>query len=276
MVDLHEETISKLLITNDSHSLHIAADEEARIMIACEHAADEWIKAEEQAAKNNLSEEISQKKEKLNEEIHQKKKEYNNLKTSVAANRCKIAVAKQGAEMIAALHNIMMAPKAKNAEKAEKKKLQKIIESYCGALNEYQQFLQRVEGVAPETWNTARGWSLVADEWRKNRKSIEELERKVMAKMKFIDDVKTEEDEKKDYNMRAPSNRHLDREEEEENEKEEARFGNKEEEEANRTSKIMFADFLESFQEENQTLANQFSKDINKLILDMAAGNKVK
>ena len=49
-----------------------------------------------------------------------------------------------------------------------------------------------------------------------------------------------------------------------------------EKEEANRASKTTLADFRTSFQEVNQTVANQFSKEIPKLILDMAAGKEVK
>ena len=117
MVDLSEETIRTLLSTADSDRLNIVADEEAQIMIACEAAADEWVKAEDQT---NSSHAVSQNKE------------YNNLKTKVAANRCKIAVAKKAAEVITILNK---------AEKTDKKKLQKALESYGDALQEYQQFL---------------------------------------------------------------------------------------------------------------------------------------
>jgi hypothetical protein len=248
MVDLHEERISKLLVTNDSHLINVAADEEAQLMIGCERAADEWIGSE-----NNLNKES-------------KEKEYNNLKTTVAANRCKLVVAKSGAEVIAALNN--MAPQAKTAKEAEqeKEKLQAIIKSYADALNAYQQLLQRVEEGAPEEWSTARGWSLIAEDWKKNRRAIEELERMIILKMESID-IESEEDQKKvdNKNKIDPSNSHIDRNDNGENK-----------EETNRASKTTLADVRKSVQEGNQTFAHQFSKEINKLILDMAAGKEVK
>lgn len=75
-----------------------------------------------------------------------------------------------------------------------------------------------------------------------------------MIKMESID-VKSEE---------ASNNRPTDRDGEED-----ARLEQKE-------KKTTSADFLKSFQADNQTLASQFSKEMNKLILDMAAGNPVK
>ncbi|MFI0347928.1 MAG: hypothetical protein ACH346_04025, partial [Chthoniobacterales bacterium] len=248
IAEAQQEKIAALLASNNSTSLKRVLDDTAPIITTCEHVADEWKRSEEVVASSS-------------EAAAQKEKEYNNLKNTVAFSRAKIEFSKAVAEVIAAYNK---AANATGEKEKNSNKLREALEAYCDAIGGYQQFLQHVENNAPAEWNTTRGWNGIATDWEKNKKEVEVAQRKMALKTGSFG-TKTEEDQSRGDHEGGDADFFQDTQS----------YDRKEKHEADLDEPTKWANFWKSFKEDNQPLVNQFSKEMNKLILDMTGGKRL-
>ena len=271
--ELGEEKIGQLLSDSDSDSITTAIAEVTEITNRCVKTSKQWKSLEGELG--GIIAIVSDKeKAKADEEKADKEKEYNNIKTTVAANRSKLVIAERAAEVVALFNQMKTGLKGFSKEEIAKKKkqLKEAFESYGDAVQNYQELLKRVEEAAPEEWSTSRGWNLIAEEWKKNKKAVEEARSNMIIKAASINDLVIEKknavlslDRAKSIRMAIGDDEVGEGEDD----------GRAEDIADPKTPKITLDEFWEGFKKDNQALIKQFSPEMNKLILDMAAGKNL-